>query len=51
MRKVKCLVRGGCQFGGWNQVTTLSGLSVRFKDHNDRFTYSFIYFNQGDPYP
>ena len=23
IRKVKCLVRGGCQFGGWNQVTTL----------------------------
>ena len=22
IRKVKCLVRGGCQFGGWNQVTT-----------------------------
>ena len=21
IRKVKCLVRGGCQFGGWNQVT------------------------------
>ena len=19
---MKCLVRGGCQFGGWNQVTT-----------------------------
>ena len=23
IRKVKCLVRGGCQFGGWNQVTTV----------------------------
>ena len=22
LRKVKCLVRGECQFGGWNQVTT-----------------------------
>ena len=23
IRKVKCLVRGGCRFGGWNQVTIL----------------------------
>ena len=22
IRQVKCLVRGGCQFGRWNQVTT-----------------------------
>ena len=35
MRKVKCLVRGGCQFGGWNQVTTVAlcdTLFVRFSN-------------------
>ena len=24
IRQVKCLVRGGCQFGRWNQVTTVT---------------------------
>ena len=28
IRKVKCLVTGGCQFGGWNQVTTEEDVSL-----------------------
>ena len=33
IRKVKCLVRGGCQFGGWNQVTVLSDIKSLHLTH------------------
>ena len=43
IRKVKCLVRGGCQFGGWNQVTTVCVRGQKLKV--ELFKLNLFYFH------
>ena len=32
---MKCLVRGGCQFGGWNQVTKRDDINKNSNNNNN----------------